>query len=1023
MRTKELNKKMQDSSDKSLSDVIEKLNSKVDTLGQEVKASGAKKGLIGDLNTGLESLSENIVNSVKAPFEGISKGIDSLKDSVTSPFKSMKKFISAPFKGLELGKKLFGKGKSDVSGDLLKPLEAIQKGINELVKSGLDAIPFIATTNLEIVKNTDSISELHKGNSESLNSIDKSLTENNENATTDRLQERELQKDRIARNEKLIGALKNLGNDKEDSEEEEKGFFSSLISGLAGVITGGITAAVGVLFAGGGLSAAFSALIAPLSGVIATVGGALSSIGTVISGALSAFSKILFPLTIAIGVIGGIMGSIKGFKEEGFVGALKGFISGALDAVVGSVVKAFSGITEFVFSLIGLGDLGKGIADTLTSLYEVLKSAIVGIVDIFKGLFTGDFELIKETIANTFSLLGDTLKNLFLGVIPAAGKAILGIIKFIGVTLPMALGKAVLSGLEVLLVDLPIMIGKALLNTLKVLLVDLPIFIGEMLLKGITKSLELVFVDMPKAIFGFLKSIPEKIMGFLKEAAESVIGFFGRIPSAIGSALAALAPGGKSPKEAFYESLNSGKVLASESVKDSGGAPVEENTEKEAFKAARDSGLYDFDRLGKSEIDRSKLEGASRAQLNAIINHDDLSEEDMEAVKEALKVKKSQLATPISAAKPQTIEDKIPAQPAAIAAGAAQSLRSGEVTKSEDVLVTDEYANAMVTLKEAKRQLEEFTSTAGSFKMVDGYDGMWEEKVYDDPKQQEKYLELTKAEAKAHNEKKKQRDKIVGRQLGDPHFFALDHLTPETLPGMIINETGGKTFNGNAGILNNSIDNYLDEQAEGQIGLKKQFEKQEALAPIDKIEKEASGPVGFLKRLFGQDSKDEKTSKSSAAAIPQLAKRFKALHGKQLDAKTLAVISMSRTGTIKYAKGGRIRFKGLQRALENGDITREQFIDHINTGLAKRGFEKQVNEASLVKSGILEAESSKSGSQMQNQINETNAIKSINEEARASSAGASNVVVQGGNSNQVTNTTINSENHIDRTMMNFAYGV
>ena len=144
---------MPETNDNSLSDVIEKLNSKIDTLGKEVKESSSKKGLIGDLNTGLESLAENIVNSVKAPFEGISKGLGSLKDSVSAPFKSMKKFISAPLKGLEIGKRLFGKKKS-ADGDMIKPLQAIKLGIDKLVQSSVGSIPFIASTSNLIERNT-----------------------------------------------------------------------------------------------------------------------------------------------------------------------------------------------------------------------------------------------------------------------------------------------------------------------------------------------------------------------------------------------------------------------------------------------------------------------------------------------------------------------------------------------------------------------------------------------------------------------------------------------------------------------------------------------------------------------------------------------------------------------------------------------------------------------------------------------------------------------------------------------------
>jgi len=79
------------------------------------------------------------------------------------------------------------------------------------------------------------------------------------------------------------------------------------------------------------------------------------------------------------------------------------------------------------------------------------------------------------------------------------------------------------------------------------------------------------------------------------------------------------------------------------------GGVYEEKTEKEAMSAARESGLYNLDKLGNSEIDRDKVKGASKAQLRAIVNHDDLSDEDMEFVQAALAEKR----TPTAAPKPQ----------------------------------------------------------------------------------------------------------------------------------------------------------------------------------------------------------------------------------------------------------------------------------------------------------------------------------------------------------------------------------
>jgi len=63
---------------------------------------------------------------------------------------------------------------------------------------------------------------------------------------------------------------------------------------------------------------------------------------------------------------------------------------------------------------------------------------------------------------------------------------------------------------------------------------------------------------------------------------------------------------------------------------------VEEKTEA-GFESAKDSGLYDHDWLGKSELDHSKLGDATEDQLQAIVEHGDLSDEDMAAVEGRLK--------------------------------------------------------------------------------------------------------------------------------------------------------------------------------------------------------------------------------------------------------------------------------------------------------------------------------------------------------------------------------------------------
>ena len=70
------------------------------------------------------------------------------------------------------------------------------------------------------------------------------------------------------------------------------------------------------------------------------------------------------------------------------------------------------------------------------------------------------------------------------------------------------------------------------------------------------------------------------------------------------------------------------------------GKKVDQNTDE--FKAmsgldqAKATGLYDHDRMGNSEINRNLVAGASEKQLQAILDHDDLSDEDRDFVKRVL---------------------------------------------------------------------------------------------------------------------------------------------------------------------------------------------------------------------------------------------------------------------------------------------------------------------------------------------------------------------------------------------------
>lgn len=87
---------------------------------------------------------------------------------------------------------------------------------------------------------------------------------------------------------------------------------------------------------------------------------------------------------------------------------------------------------------------------------------------------------------------------------------------------------------------------------------------------------------------------------------------------------------------------------------------IADNIEKAgeaAYDSAKDSGLYDKDLIGNSEINKDKLKDASVAELNAIVADDDLSADDMQAVKDTLAQKQMVAMSPVTPPTGQAVEN------------------------------------------------------------------------------------------------------------------------------------------------------------------------------------------------------------------------------------------------------------------------------------------------------------------------------------------------------------------------------
>ena len=323
---------------------------------------------------------------------------------------------------------------------------------------------------------------------------------------------------------------------------------------------------------------AFTAFVAPLL-------AKLAAFGKVIGAAFMGLSKLFLPLTVALGVVGAILGGIKGFKEDGIAGMINGILTGIYDMLIGGLAALLGSLVSGFLRILGLDKLADSFQNMLNSVFELIRATIMGPVLIFKGLFTGDFELIKETIANFYKLLF---------------KSIIDIIKYVGrvfITIPMLFVKMQI-GIVKTLAKAILGIGIALFNSLKVIFFDLPFFIGESIGKGIFALISLipksviaamkmaadlfiagiknsfgilnkVFFGLPSLLFGKLKDALLNLFGLLGEGIMGAVGKLGkfllRLPLAVAAGIGALLPGGKSPGEAFTETLMGGEEGGEES--------------------------------------------------------------------------------------------------------------------------------------------------------------------------------------------------------------------------------------------------------------------------------------------------------------------------------------------------------------------------------------------------------------------------------------------------------------------------
>jgi hypothetical protein len=312
-----------------------------------------------------------------------------------------------------------------------------------------------------------------------------------------KLQERE---DR----DELLDALGGLKPDKTRSAPAKNskieipgGIFGKLAGLLAGLFAaggpfaGGLLKGLGNIFAARGPFA--GGLLKGLGNIFATLGK--QSITKILpAGLLNMLSKLpkifsifgkLFkfagPIGLAVtavtGLIGTIMGAIKGYKEDGIMGAIEEGLLGLFNSVFASTIQVLADIGGWILKLFGLEKLGALLGPTV-------KQVIDQVIDNFRSLFT-IFDAIISLDANKLTdELGKFFTNSWENIVKPLGNLLL--------TGIMEIFPLVIKGFKFLLFDLPIFISNLGYKIIEYLITEGP---------GIIKKISVFIFDVIKNLF------------------------------------------------------------------------------------------------------------------------------------------------------------------------------------------------------------------------------------------------------------------------------------------------------------------------------------------------------------------------------------------------------------------------------------------------------------------------------------------------------------------------------------------
>jgi hypothetical protein len=354
--------------------------------------------------------------------------------------------------------------------------------------------------------------------------------------------------------------------------------------------------------------------------------GAFSGIAKFAAGFGAVLGKIFLPITILMSAFDFITGFMDGYEEGGILGGLEGGLTKLFGNLIGMPLDLLKNAIGWIAGVFGFDGVEKALASF--SFKDLIGDMIGGIFDGVDGIFAFLGDLFDFSDLSMFGIFKKLVDIVFLPL-NLAINFVKGIFGFGDPDEPFSLGAFIGEMVT------------SVINWFKTLFTDPVAALGQLwktLLGGYDSLFSLMSWPIDAAInwimgiFGWSdpEGEPFSLWGTIKSALMSVWEWLaGLFTFDLGGAIEGLLP-----------SWTPGWVRKSLGL--SGGDELDESTENpqqnalNAFQNAKDSGFYNKNILGNSEINREQIGGASDLQLQTVLADQDISDEDKQFLQDEL---------------------------------------------------------------------------------------------------------------------------------------------------------------------------------------------------------------------------------------------------------------------------------------------------------------------------------------------------------------------------------------------------